>query len=99
MPELSHLDSSGRAQMVDVGDKPVTTREAVAEGFITLQPATIDAITGGTVPKGEVLAAARIAGILAAKKTGELIPLCHPIALSKAAVAFEPDTERSTIRI
>ncbi len=75
--------------MVDVGQKPVTAREAVAEGFITVQQSTILAITTGTVPKGEVLAAARIAGILAAKKTGELIPLCHPLPLESVQVEFD----------
>jgi cyclic pyranopterin phosphate synthase len=75
--------------MVDVGGKPVTVREAVAEGFITLQPATVRAITTGTVPKGEVLAVARIAGIMAAKKTGELIPLCHPLPLESVQVDFQ----------
>ena len=77
--DLTHLDSQGNAQMVDVGHKPVTAREAVAEGFIIIQAATLRAIAEDNVPKGEVLNTARIAGILAAKKCGELIPLCHPL--------------------
>jgi cyclic pyranopterin phosphate synthase len=84
--ELTHLDSQGRARMVDVGDKPVTAREAVAEGFITLAAATVRAITSGTVPKGEVLGTARIAGIMAAKRCGELIPLCHPLPVESVEV-------------
>jgi cyclic pyranopterin phosphate synthase len=89
MAKLTHLDSKGRAAMVDVGDKPVTAREAVAEGFIHLQPATMVAITSGHVPKGEVLNTARIAGIMAAKRCGELIPLCHPLPLESVAIEFE----------
>jgi cyclic pyranopterin monophosphate synthase len=88
MTKLTHLDSQGKAAMVDVGDKPVTAREAIAEGFIRLQPATITAITAGSVPKGEVLNTARIAGILAAKRCGELIPLCHPLPIESIAVDF-----------
>ena len=88
-PKLTHLDDQGRAQMVDVGHKPVTQREAVAEGFVVLQAATVRAITAGAVPKGEVLNTARIAGILAAKRCGELIPLCHPLPLDSVTVDFE----------
>ena len=92
--KLTHLDETGRAQMVDVGGKPVTAREAVAEGFIVVQPATLRAITAGAVPKGEVLNTARIAGILAAKRCGELIPLCHPLPVESVGVAFElPDVD------
>ena len=102
-PKLTHLDDHGRAKMVDVGHKPVTAREAVAEGFITLQPATLDAIARGNVPKGDVLAAARIAGIMAAKKCGELIPLCHPLGIESVEVTFEVQADRvrieSTTRI
>jgi cyclic pyranopterin phosphate synthase len=94
---LTHLDEQGRAAMVDVGHKPVTRREAVAEGFITLQPATIRAITKGKVPKGEVLNTARISGILAAKRCGELIPLCHPLPIESVEVHFT--LQRSRIRI
>ncbi|HEV2294345.1 MAG TPA: cyclic pyranopterin monophosphate synthase MoaC [Tepidisphaeraceae bacterium] len=94
---LTHLDAHGRARMVDVGRKPVTAREAVAEGFVILQPATLDAIARGSVPKGDVFAAARIAGIMAAKKCGELIPLCHPLAVESVDVAFEVQSKRVRI--
>ncbi|HEY2588235.1 MAG TPA: cyclic pyranopterin monophosphate synthase MoaC [Tepidisphaeraceae bacterium] len=94
MTDLTHLDAEGRARMVDVGQKPVTAREAVAEGFITLQAATLRAIAEGTVPKGEVLNTARIAGILAAKRCGELIPLCHPLPVESVEVHFDvPELE------
>jgi cyclic pyranopterin phosphate synthase len=94
MADLTHLDAEGRARMVDVGHKPVTAREAVAEGFITLQAATLRAIADGTVPKGEVLNTARIAGILAAKRCGELIPLCHPLPIDSVEVHFDvPELE------
>ena len=92
--DLTHLDSEGRARMVDVGHKPVTAREAIAEGFITLQAATLRAIAEDTVPKGEVLNTARIAGILAAKRCGELIPLCHPLPVESVEVHFDvPELE------
>jgi cyclic pyranopterin monophosphate synthase len=89
--ELTHLDARGHATMVDVGDKAITSRTAVAEGEVRMTPATLAAIREGNVPKGDVLAAARIAGIMAAKKTPELIPLCHTLLLSKVAVDFEVD--------
>ena len=95
--KLTHLDDHGRAKMVDVGHKPVTAREAVAEGFIRLQPATLEAIAHGGVPKGDVFAAARIAGIMAAKKCGELIPLCHPLGVESVEVAFEAQADRVRI--
>jgi cyclic pyranopterin phosphate synthase len=88
MPKLTHLDDQGKAAMVDVGDKPISKREAVAEGYITLAPATIQAITKNEVPKGEVLNTARIAGIMAAKKCGELIPLCHSLSLDSVTIDF-----------
>jgi cyclic pyranopterin phosphate synthase len=84
--QLTHLDARGEANMVDVSAKPVMVREAVAEGEICLQPATLRLIESQTVAKGNVLAAARLAGILAAKKTGELIPLCHPLPLTHCEV-------------
>src|SRR5688500_8115039 len=87
--KLTHLADTGKAAMVDVGGKPVTAREAVAEGFISVQPATLRAITAGDVPKGEVLNTARIAGIMAAKRCGELIPLCHPLPIESVTVDFE----------
>jgi cyclic pyranopterin phosphate synthase len=89
MSTLTHLDEAGAARMVDVSDKDVTDREAVAEATITLSAAAFEAVTGGTAQKGDVLAAARIAGIMAAKKTSELIPLCHPLAITSAGVEFE----------
>ncbi len=85
--------------MVDVGDKDSTSREAVAEGSVFMAPATLAAIRDGAVPKGDVLAAARIAGIMAAKRTSELIPLCHPLQLSKVAVEFEIDEEGDRVII
>ena len=85
---LTHLDESGRARMVDVGAKPATARSASARGNITMSPAALEAIRDGAVPKGDVLAAARIAGIMAAKKTAELIPLCHPLALDAVTLDF-----------
>ncbi len=96
--QLTHLDESGNARMVDVGHKPVTAREAVAEGFISLQPATLDAIAAGSVPKGDVFAAARIAGIMAAKKCGELIPLCHPLGIESVEVTFDVQADRVRIQ-
>jgi cyclic pyranopterin phosphate synthase len=90
MSKLTHLDEAGRARMVDVGEKEATQRIAVAEGFIAMTADTLKLVISGGAPKGDVLAAARIAGIMAAKKTSELIPLCHPLALSKASVEFAP---------
>jgi cyclic pyranopterin monophosphate synthase len=86
---LSHLDDKGQARMVDVSGKAISHRQAIAEGFILLQPDTLRAIAQGKVPKGEVLAVARIAGIMAAKKTGELIPLCHPLPIEAVEVEFD----------
>jgi cyclic pyranopterin monophosphate synthase len=95
-PRLSHLDASGKAKMVDVSDKPITQRTALAEGFISLQRSTIEAIADNKVPKGEVLSTARLAGIMAAKRTGELIPLCHPLAVDCVEVDFDlPDLSPS----
>jgi cyclic pyranopterin phosphate synthase len=93
MKELSHIAKDGAAQMVDVSDKPAVAREAVAQGFITLQPETLQKISSGQMPKGEVLAVARLAGIQAAKLTSQLIPLCHQIPLSKVAVDFVIEAE------
>jgi cyclic pyranopterin phosphate synthase len=87
--KLTHLDEKGNARMVDVSGKPVTTRVAVAEGFITMLPATLRAIVASETPKGEVLNTARIAGILAAKRTGDLIPMCHPLGLEHVEVLFD----------
>ena len=92
--KLTHLDDAGRAKMVDVGHKPITAREAVAEGFVVLQPATLRAIAEERVPKGEVLGTARVAGIMAAKRCGELIPLCHPLPVESVEVDFDiPELE------
>ena len=91
VPHLTHLDASGAAHMVDVGDKTVTTREALAEGRVVMEPATLDLIRSGLSKKGDVIAVARIAGIMAAKKTHELIPLCHPLLLTKVSVDITPD--------
>ena len=98
MNKLTHLDSQGAARMVDVGGKPETARSATATGRIRMLAAALDAVREGSGPKGDVLAAARIAGIMAAKKTGELIPLCHPLSLDAVSLdfAFETDAVRAT---
>ena len=90
MTKLSHLNQKGEARMVDVSDKAVTQRTAKAEGFVAMKPETLAVIEAGQAKKGDVLAAARIAGIMAAKKTHELIPLCHPLPISKVTVDFGP---------
>ena len=89
MADLTHLDASGAAQMVDVSAKPDTVREAVAEGVITMAPPVIAAIRAGDVKKGDVLGTARIAGIMAAKQTSNLIPLCHPLPIASVSVDFD----------
>jgi cyclic pyranopterin phosphate synthase len=91
--KLSHLDARGQAHMVDVSAKPATERVAVAEGHVLMQPKTLDLVTSGNAKKGDVLGAARIAGIMAAKRTHELIPLCHPLALSQVEVDVTPDAK------
>src|SRR5260370_1881966 len=96
---LTHLDAAGRIRMVDVGEKPVTRREAIARGQIRIGPATAEAIIGGKIKKGEAIAAARIAGIMAAKRTHEMIPLCHQIALEVVEVEFRPDRANSALEI
>ncbi|QTD45584.1 cyclic pyranopterin monophosphate synthase MoaC [Ottowia testudinis] len=88
-PSLTHFDAQGQAHMVDVGAKPATHRIAVAKGCIEMQPATLALIESGSAKKGDVLGIARIAGIMAAKRTSDLIPLCHPLALSRVAIDFE----------
>ncbi len=97
--KLSHIDATGEASMVDVSQKPLMNREAVAAGEIHLGSSTLELIESQAVAKGNVLAAARLAGILAAKKTGELIPLCHPLPLSHCEVKFEIPPSRDRIRI
>lgn len=96
---LTHLDGRGRIRMVDVGEKPVTRREAIARGQVRMAPATLEAIIGGKLKKGEALAAARIAGIMAAKRTHELIPLCHQIPLEVVEVEFRPNSAGSALEI
>ncbi|HSI39232.1 MAG TPA: cyclic pyranopterin monophosphate synthase MoaC [Xanthobacteraceae bacterium] len=88
---LTHLDAAGAANMVDVGDKPDTTRTALAEGLVAMRPETLALIVSGNAKKGDVISVARLAGIMAAKRTHELIPLCHALLLSKVAVEVEPD--------
>jgi len=95
--KLTHLNAKGEAHMVDVGAKTATERRAVAEGFITMLPETLDLVLNGNNKKGDVLAVARIAGIMAAKKTSELIPLCHPIALTSVEVDLQADTDKHHI--
>ncbi len=97
--ELSHLNSKGEVHMVEVGDRPVTQRQAVAEGFITMQPEVLAMVIQGQAAKGDVLAVARVAAIQAAKRTWELIPLCHPIALTGLDVAIAPGEEGGRLRI
>ncbi|OGI48883.1 MAG: molybdenum cofactor biosynthesis protein C [Candidatus Muproteobacteria bacterium RBG_16_65_34] len=97
MSKLTHLNESGEAHMVDVGAKPVTARAAAAEGLIRMQPETLRLIMEGGHKKGDVLAVARVAGILAAKKTAELIPLCHAIPLSSVEIELTPDTAQSLV--
>lgn len=99
MSELTHFDESGQARMVDVGEKPVTDRKAVARGRIRMQPETLQLIVGGDVKKGDVIGVARLSGIMAAKRTGELIPLCHPLRLTSVTIDFTPDTDSSEIVI
>jgi cyclic pyranopterin phosphate synthase len=99
MTKLSHLNEKGEARMVDVSDKAVTQRGARAEGFVAMAPETLELIETGTAKKGDVLATARIAGIMAAKKTHELIPLCHPLAITKATVEFEASRDPAGLRV
>ncbi len=98
MKSLTHFDAAGQAHMVDVGNKPATHRVAVASGRITMQAATLAAIETGSSRKGDVLGVARIAAIQGAKRTAELIPLCHPIAVTRIAVEFEIDRAACAVR-
>ena len=97
MGDFTHLDDQGRARMVDVGDKASSRRKAIARAEIHMTPATVKALTQGGIPKGDVLAVARVAGIQAAKKTAELIPLCHPLPLTSVTVEFEIKEDRVEI--
>ena len=103
MPEssdrLTHLDDAGRAHIVDVSEKAVTAREATARACVRMQAKTLEAIVGGNTPKGDVLAVARIAGIQAAKKCSELIPLCHPLPLSSVKIDLVPDEDLPGVQI
>lgn len=99
MSKLSHLNEKGEARMVDVSEKGVTSRTAIAEGFVAMLPETLALVEAGQAKKGDVLATARIAGIMAAKRTHELIPLCHPLAITKASVEFEPSHDPAGIRV
>ena len=99
MPRMSHLGRHGEARMVDVSAKAATERLAVAEGRVTMAKKTLDLVLAGNAKKGDVLGAARIAGIMAAKRTHELIPLCHPLPVSKIAVDIEPDRALPGLRV
>ncbi len=97
MTDLTHLDADGAAHMVDVGGKAVTVRAAVATGRIAMSAAAAQAIADGAVKKGDVLAVARVAGVMAAKRTAELIPLCHPLPLTRVAIDLAPDASGVTV--
>ncbi|MBU4345193.1 MAG: cyclic pyranopterin monophosphate synthase MoaC [Desulfobacteraceae bacterium] len=99
MQEFTHIDEKGRVRMVDVTDKTATLRTAVAQGVVSMNPATYEMIHNKTVKKGNVLETARIAGIMAAKKTSELIPMCHPLNITHISVDFFPEKETNSIRI
>ena len=99
MKRLSHVDAQGRARMVDIAEKPATHREALATGIVRLTPKVLHPIVSGQMPKGDVLAVARVAGIMAAKKTPELIPLCHPLPITSVNLEFTPNENQSTITI
>jgi cyclic pyranopterin phosphate synthase len=99
MSRLTHLDAEGNAHMVDVSEKDVTSRSATAKATIVMEPETLRLIREGKAKKGDVLATARIAGIMAAKKTHELIPLCHPLMITKVTVDFVPDDSSATIEV
>uniref|UniRef100_A0A7C2IDV6 Cyclic pyranopterin monophosphate synthase n=1 Tax=Ammonifex degensii TaxID=42838 RepID=A0A7C2IDV6_9THEO len=99
MPELTHVDSEGRARVVEVAEKPETFREAVARGALRVRPETLELIAAGQLPKGDVLAVARVAGIMAVKETPRLVPLCHPVRVAGATVDFHLNKERSQVEI
>ena len=96
---LTHFDAEGRAHMVDVSDKPVTSRVAVAAGAVRMRPETLAGVTEGRAAKGDVLGVARLAGIMGAKRTADLIPLCHPLALTRVALDLVPDPDLPGVRI
>jgi len=99
MAKLTHIDVAGEAHMVDVGDKAATMRVAVAEGAIRMRRETLDLIVSGNAKKGDVIGTARIAGIMAAKKTSDLIPLCHPLLISKVSIDITPDSTLPGLRV
>lgn len=99
MAKLSHFDKEGRARMVDVGAKPITQREAIASGRVIMKPETLRRIKDKKIEKGDVLAVARVAGIMAAKKTSDLIPMCHPLAIENVEIDFQEDLEKSEVII
>lgn len=99
MAELTHFNAKGDAHMVDVSEKDVTNRIAVAEGYVKMAPETLGKITSGTAKKGDVLGVARLAGIMGAKKTADLIPLCHPLPISKVALDLQPDDRLPGVRV
>ena len=99
MAELTHFDAGGQAHMVDVSEKPVTDRVAVAEGWVRMRPETLALVTAGTAKKGDVLGIARLADIMGAKKTADLIPLCHPLAITKVTLDLTPDAALPGVRI
>jgi cyclic pyranopterin phosphate synthase len=99
MKKLTHMDESGRPRMVDVTEKPDTHRQAVARGLVRMQPATLELIKRGQVTKGDVLSVAQLAGIMAAKQTPRLIPLCHPILIGEVRIEFDIDNKESTVAI
>lgn len=99
MPKLTHFDGEGRARMVDVGGKPVSRRDAVASGRVLMKPETLRRIMDEKIEKGDVFGVARVAGIMAAKRTGEIIPMCHPLSIDSVEVHFQPDPEKSEVHI
>ena len=99
MSKFTHFDKRGQARMVDVSEKPVTVREAVARGLISMKNTTLQMIDNSTISKGDVLAVARVAGIMAAKKTSGLIPMCHPLNIASVTIDFDIDTKNSRIYI
>jgi cyclic pyranopterin phosphate synthase len=99
MADLTHFDASGAAHMVDVSGKAATFRRAVARGSVRMAPETLALVTAGTAAKGDVLGVARLAGIMAAKRTADLVPLCHPLPLTRVSVDLRPDHENGTVEI
>lgn len=99
MADLTHFDASGAAHMVDVSEKAATFRRAVARGSVRMAPETLALVTAGTAAKGDVLGVARLAGIMAAKRTADLVPLCHPLPLTRVSVDLRPDHENGTVEI